>query len=259
MTDDQRAQNSAPNPDRFPGMDPYLEEPAYWHGFHNLLIADLSKSINRLLPQGYVSFVEERLVILPDDQLRRPDLAIIKHPVSAGASTAIATAASERGRPEGIVSALSEEVYDCFIEIRTVRPHPRQVVTVIEVMRPTNKAPGSIGRREYQQKQREFLHGVANLLEIDLLRYGAHTVATPLESLPPKDTWDYIVSLHRTTDRYRCAYWLNRLTEPLPEILIPLLPGDPDVVLDLQPVYRESYVAGRFYEDIDYSIPLTTQ
>ncbi|HLK58913.1 MAG TPA: DUF4058 family protein, partial [Chthonomonadaceae bacterium] len=135
----------------------------------------------------------------------------------------------------------------------------RRVVTVIEVLSPANKAPGSEGRREYQQKQRELLHSDTHLLEIDLLRHGAHSVAAPLENLPPRDTWDYIISLHRYTDRFRCAIWLNRLSEPLPEIRIPLLPDDPDILLDLQPVYREAYLSGRFYEDIDYSQPLPTR
>lgn len=256
MTYDQTDSNTAPNPDMLPGMDPYLENPDYWQGFHNVLIAHLHDIINRLLPAGYIAFVEQRLVILPEDQVRRADLAVIKRPVAAAATAGTGSREAERGMPDGIVSALAEPVYDWFIEIRTARPRPRRVVTVIEVLSPTNKAPGSEGRREYQRKQTELMYSDTNLLEIDLLRFGAHTVAAPLESLPSRDTWDYIVTLHRFTDRFRCAFWLNRLSDPLPEILVPLLPGDEDVLLDLQAVYREAYVSGRFYEDIDYSQPL---
>lgn len=70
------------------------------------------------------------------------------------------------------------------------------------------------------------------------------------------ETWYYVVSLHRFTDRYRCAYWLNRTSQPLPEVLVPLLPGDDDVLLDPQAVYREPYLSGGFCEVIDYSQPL---
>ncbi|MGL6095598.1 MAG: DUF4058 family protein, partial [Fimbriiglobus sp.] len=29
-------------PSPFPGMDPYLEDPAYWSGFHSRLVVGLS-------------------------------------------------------------------------------------------------------------------------------------------------------------------------------------------------------------------------
>ncbi len=256
MTDDQSDLIGGPNPDKFPGMDPYLEDPDYWQGFHNGLIGHLSDRINRILPEDYIAFIEQRLVILREDQLRRADLAIIKHPVTTVGTAGAGQAEQRLGRPDGIVSALTEEVYDWFIEIRTSRKRPRRVVTIIEVLSPTNKAPGSEGRREYQRKQTEIMHGDSHLLEIDLLRFGAHTVAAPLENLPARESWDYIVSLHRFTDRFRCAFWLNRLSDPLPEVLVPLLPEDDDVVLDLQAVFREAYSSGRFFEDIDYSQPL---
>lgn len=256
MANDQGARIGGPDPDRFPGMDPYLEDPDYWQGFHNLLIAHLHDNINRVLPEGYIAFVEQRLVILPEDQLRRADLALIKHPVTTAGGSGSGQVEPQRGWPDGIVSAMTEEVYDWFIEIRTSRKRPRRVVAVIEVLSPANKAPGSEGRREYQRKQTEIMHGDSHLLEIDLLRFGAHAVAAPLENLPPRESWDYIVSLHRFTDRFRCAFWVRHLSEPLPEVLIPLLPGDEDVLLDLQAAYREAYLSGRFFEDIDYSQPL---
>jgi hypothetical protein len=254
MADNTINQGSQFGPDRYPGMDPYLEQPGYWQGFHNGLVAHIRDAINAILPPGYIAFIEQRLAILPEDQLRIADIAVIAHPKPA--ATGSAAAVAERAIPHGIVSAWMEPVYDWFIEVRTSRPRPRRVVTVIEVLSPTNKAAGSEGRREYQAKQQQLMNGDANLLEIDLLRHGAHTVATPLERLHSRDTWDYIVSLHRITDRYRCSFWLNRLTEPLPEVRVPLLPDDPDVFLDLQAAYRSSYLSGRFYEDIDYSQPL---
>ncbi len=259
MAEDLNPDIRRPDPERFAGMDPYLENADYWQGFHNGLITYLRESVNRILPEGYIAFIEKRHVILPDDELRRADLALIKHPITTAANAPGGLEASTRGGPDGIVSSLVEDVYDWFIEIRSSRSRPRRVVTIIELLSPANKASGSEGRRDYQRKQREILCSDTHLLEIDLLRSGTHTVAAPLENLPPRDPWDYVVSLHRYTDRFRCAFWLNRLSDPLPEILIPLLPGDPDVLLDLQSVYREAYLSGRFYEDIDYSQPLASR
>ncbi len=43
-----------------------------------------------------------------------------------------------------------------------------------------------------------------------------------------------------------------RLNQPLPEIGIPLLPGDADVRLDLQAVLQRTYDAGPYRREIDY-------
>ncbi len=241
---------------RFPGMNPYLEDPFHWQGFHNLLIAEISKSLNAVLPAGYRAVIEQRLAILPEDQVRRADLALIRRPMPSSLGQSGGAAVKERGMPDGKVGALSEEIYDWYVEVRTGRRPDNRVVTVIELLSPTNKASGTEGRRDYQHKQQELLHSDTHLMEIDLLRHGAHTVMAPLQRLPPRDTWDYIICLHRATERYQWYYWLNRLTEPLPEIRVPLLQDDPDVFLDLQAVFQESYVEGRFEDDIDFTTPL---
>jgi hypothetical protein len=43
-----------------------------------------------------------------------------------------------------------------------------------------------------------------------------------------------------------------RLPEPLPEIAIPLLPGNPPVSLDLQAVFQRTYDAGPYQREIVY-------
>src|SRR5439155_20452495 len=47
-----------------------------------------------------------------------------------------------------------------------------ELVTVIEVLSPTNKLPGSDGSREYAHKRERLLESHVNLVEIDLLRGG---------------------------------------------------------------------------------------
>ena len=240
---------------RFPGVNPYLEDAYFWHRFHTALIVHLSDRLNTMLPAGYIAAGEQRLAILPDNQPRIADVALIRTRITPERDGKSSVALVERGMPHGTVSALSNDVYERFIEIRTARK-PRRVVTLIEVLSPSNKAPGSQGRREYLQKQREILHSDTHLLEIDLLRFGAHTVAVPMENLPSRETWDFIISLHRADNRFRYDYWLSSLTEPLPNIRVPLLSGDDDLVLDLQSAYQEVFLAGRYADEIEYSDPI---
>ena len=240
----------------FPGMNPYLEDAYFWHRFHTAFIVHLSDVLNEVLPPGYVAAAEQRLAILPDDQPRIADVALIETRIAGPRATRTSSAVLERGAPDGIIAALTTEVFERYIEIRTGGRNEKRVITIIEMLSPGNKAPGSSGRREYLLKQQEMLHSDAHLIEIDLLRFGAHTVAAPLLRLPARETWDYIVSLHRWTDRFHYAFWLNQLSEPLPEVQVPLLPADADIIIDLQAVFDHVYRAGRYADEIDPSAPL---
>ena len=46
-------------PSPFPGMDPYLEDPAYWADFHHRFIDDLSDAIAAKLPGNYFTKIDE--------------------------------------------------------------------------------------------------------------------------------------------------------------------------------------------------------
>jgi hypothetical protein len=39
----------------FPGMDPYLEDPAYWEGFHHMFIAEAVVHLSERLPEPYIA------------------------------------------------------------------------------------------------------------------------------------------------------------------------------------------------------------
>ena len=45
----------------FPGMDPYLESPAFWSDFHARFLTYLSDAISDRLPPGYEARIDERL------------------------------------------------------------------------------------------------------------------------------------------------------------------------------------------------------
>lgn len=53
-------------PSPFPGMDPYLERPSRWSGFHKSFVVSLSFALNSALPETYVAEVDERSTPEPD-------------------------------------------------------------------------------------------------------------------------------------------------------------------------------------------------
>ena len=93
-----------------------------------------------------------------------------------------------------------------------------------------------------------------HLVEIDLLSGGQHTTAVPLRRLRAKaGPFDYHVCIHRFDNMEDYFVYPIRLQDRLPEIAIPLLPGDGDVAIDLQEVFQRSYDAGPYRRRIRYS------
>jgi hypothetical protein len=104
-------------------------------------------------------------------------------------------------------------------------------------------------------KQRE-VQSTSHLVEIDLLRTGAHVLAVPEWLARNSGAYHYLVSVNRAAGlRDRYELYLRRLPDRLPRIRVPLADGDPDVVLDVQAVVEQVYEAGRYRLRIDYSAP----
>jgi hypothetical protein len=124
----------------------------------------------------------------------------------------------------------------------------RQLVTAIEVLSPTNKR--GEGREEYLAKRRRLLLSSAHLVEIDLLRQGQRVpMQQPLPSAP------YFVFRSRSERRPLLDVWPIALADPLPEVLIPLLPDDPEVPLRLQAALTAIYDAFSYDLAVDYKQP----
>jgi hypothetical protein len=118
------------------------------------------------------------------------------------------------------------------LEIRDRRN--RRVVTVIELLSPSNKKPGS-DRDDYLAKRRQVLAGMTHLVEIDLRRGGARPMPP---QIPP---CDYYALVSRYEQRPKVDCWPLALRLRLPPIPIPLDTPDPDVLLDLQAVLDRAY------------------
>ncbi len=237
----------------FPGMDPYLEDPALWPGLHDKLIYNLVETLNGVLPDDYVADMQHRLYVayrhaqIVPDVLTTTDRDRIREPAIRAA-----TAVLSRTDTPAILVAPPEEVSESFVEIRHLAA-PKRVVTVIEILSHSNKTPGSEGRASYLLKQRDVLSSDVHLLEVDLLRKGEHTLAAPFSSIVAEfGTWDYLVSVCRSPDRWRHELHLRTVRQSLPCIAVPLANADPDVRMDLQDVFTRCYAAGAYRRQVDY-------
>ncbi len=128
-----------------------------------------------------------------------------------------------------------------FIEIRD--RVDRRLITVIELLSPSNKYAGS-DREQYLVKRGQILASGVHLVEIDLLRGGPRL---PLENLPE---CDYYALVSRAEERPQAGLWPVRLRERLPIIPIPLRSPHPDAQLDLQALLHRIYDAAAYEDDI---------
>ncbi len=239
-------------PSPFPGMDPYLEDPILWRGVHHRLITYVADTLSARLPRRYIANIDERLYVVQADRDIYPDVLVKQrkeHPVAPGGRTLVAEETALDSDPPLVLTLEPVEIREAFIEI--LLAENAKLVTVIEVLSPSNKLPGSPGREQYLSKQRELLKSQTHLLEIDLLRSGVYTVSAPLTPLTSKANWDYVISLQRGGHN-RCETWPVTIRQRLPRVRVPLSDGDPDLVLDLQATFDHCYDAGAYARQIDY-------
>jgi hypothetical protein len=241
-------------PSPFPGMDPYLEDPHSWPGVHLLLIATYAELLNTQLRPRYVAGIEERVYLVADDdpgreQERVPDLWIERRnsgkakPRKQHTNGGVAVA-----EPLVVTTLRNEERHERRVEIRTTGT--RELVTVIELLSPSNKVPGAEGRKSFLAKQREVTSSDAHWVEIDLLRHGAS-----LDFRPRLAPHEYFVHVSPVGLRPKGRVWPIRLQGPLPAIGIPLRDPDPDASLDLQRALDMVYDRGAYDLKLDYTRP----
>jgi hypothetical protein len=230
-------------PSPFPGMNPYLEQADVWQDFHQSLIPLLRQVLSAQVRPKYLVKIEEQLFIheLLEDQRRllgRGDVTVSRTSDDAVHGVSVALDAPAVGR---VLLSLDVERHT-FLEIRD--RGNRQLVTVLEVLSPSNKHPGP-DRQQYLAKRQQLLASQVHLVEIDLLRGGPRL---PMEDMP---ACDYCVMVSRYEDRPNVGMWPLALRDPLPTIPIPLLAQE-RAVLDLQSALHQVYDAAG-YEDYIYA------
>ena len=237
----------------FPGMDPYLEDPAFWPDVHTRFTVYFAEFLQPSLRGRYVAGVEERVYVEePVEDAGRefiPDVSV--RPLGGSGAAAAAVLDADMAT---IVEVPGLEIREPFITILD-RHSDNRIVTVIELVSPSNKYSGP-GRDAYLGKQREVRGSHTHLVEIDLLRTGPHVLAVPEVYARAAGPYDYLVSICRAAgrrNRFALYRWL--LADRLPRIRIPLAAGDPDVALDLQAVLEKTYEAGAFSDRLAYARP----
>lgn len=235
----------------FPGLDPYLQE--FWSNVHTSMMTYIRDQLQQQLPPGLWTRVEESVAIDdPADEKPRtvfPDVHVTEEGSARPAWKAEVEGGVAVAEPLVIPA---EPRTQRHIEI--VDTHSgAKVVTVIEVLSPSNKE--GPGRESYWHKQRDYIHGEVNLVEMDLLRPGGHIVAVPFGNLPRTHQRGCIISVYRTHPRTEFEVYPVSLRKRLPCFCVPLRATDKDVALDLQAVLDQCYANGRYDIGIDYAQP----
>ena len=234
----------------FPGMDPYLESPTHWSDFHPTFIQALREALNQVLPRNYVARVDEEIVMLEPEPYKprkaEPDVAVIHDPFVGGShgSTAVAAAVNSPITLENVESLDPHTE----VHIEVTRLPEREVVTVVELLSPTNKS--SEGRALYLEKRHKLLRRPVNLVEIDLIRAGRRLQLN--RPLPPAH---YYGLISRRDRRPKCEVYAWTIRDPLPVLPIPLLPPDPDVRVNLAMALPVAYERGCYERAVNYAEP----
>lgn len=237
----------------FPGMDPYLESPAHWSDFHGHFVPQLAEAINQRLPDNYVARIGEHVSVVmpvaepPSAQSFFPDVTLIRSSREANSGAAGGTAVAAPPEPVIMTNVeFADEHTEAYVRI--VRLPGQELVTVLELISPTNKYGD--GRGEYMRKRKEFLRQPVNLVELDLLRAGVRVAfARPL---PPGHYYGF-VSRSSGTHLTEAYAWTVR--ESFPRLPIPLRAPDPDVLIDLNEPFAAAYERGRYWKLINYAEP----
>src|ERR1044071_1757363 len=156
----------------FPGMDPYLEDPARWPNFHATFIPSLRDALADAVAPKYIVGIEERVYVafegeteVPKDWIR-PGVSVSSGPppMRASAPAGTVVVVDDEEAPFIVPDFSCEEHRQRFLVIKVRETH--EVVTVIELLSPANKRVGSRGRDEYLSKREDVLRSRASLVEL---------------------------------------------------------------------------------------------
>jgi hypothetical protein len=234
-------------------MDPYLENPGLWPNVHHGLISETQALLGTQLRPKYLVRVEERAYIedVSDDafkpQGRISDVEVVARPGWEEGCFSLGGDASRHEVADPVVATtwFEKEIHEAYLKIIDRESH--DVVTVIEILSPTNKVSGSAGQKSFEHKRREVMYYPSHWVEIDLLR-GKRMLTVPMKLGPH----EYLVHISKSEQRPEGTLWPIRLSQRLPIIPIPLKASDPDARLDLQAVLDAAYNRGNYDLECDY-------
>ncbi|MDB9526164.1 DUF4058 family protein [Oscillatoria sp. CS-180] len=236
-------------PSPLPGMDPYLEQPAFWSSFHSRFIVALADAIETQLAPDYYIEVEARTYL--DNAIEGALMGIPDAVIVSNAQKETLLQPSDVGvlavqvEPQQVEVPIPEEVTERYLEIRDLTSGA--VITAIELLSPKNKRSEK-GRMTYTEKRTQILGSATSLVELDLLRAG---YPMPLSSNVMPTPYRILVS--PSYQRPKADLYGFGLRQPLPTITIPLKPEDDAIAIALQPIFEGVYERGRYQTRIDYT------
>ena len=238
----------------FPGMNPYLEHPDLWPEVHNRLIVAIAIAISPPLRPKYRVAIEKRtykfdsedslLIGIPDVAIFKAKKTDKKSDLSTG-KTAVMTLPETENRSLTVTLPLPLEIREGYLEIREVSTG--KVITVIEVLSPTNKKTKE-GRKSYLEKRQHLLASYTNLVEIDLIRVGEKMPI--LTNIPDTDYGILIVRYYRLPSGQLFAFTVR---ETIPNFTIPLQQNEEEIEVNLQDLLLEIYEQAGFDLTLDYN------
>ncbi|MFI5459815.1 MAG: DUF4058 family protein [Isosphaerales bacterium] len=233
----------------FPGMDPYLEDPEVWRGAHHRFISAADEQLQpQLNNRGYYVDVESRIWLERPERLVYPDVALLRTQQRLPTTSESPGGTLVADEPVRLHS-LENEVREDYLQIYEI--DTRNLITGIEFVSPNNKADHK-ARGLYVRKRRRLWAAEVNIVEVDLLRGGKPLVRLPKAVLQGFQPGGYVINVLRV-DSLDYEFYPVDLKSRLPRVGIPLKPGEPDVVLDLQAAIARIYEAGAYPLRIDYN------
>ena len=236
----------------FPGMDPYLERRGLWEDVHTRLIVAIADALEEVIHPKYRASVEQRTylsVLASEARTGRSDVAIALN--EARERYEVRPAASNSGFHIAELP-MPEEMLEHYLEIR--RTEHDEVVTVIELLSPTNKTTRE-GRAEYEKKRMKILQSDTHLVEIDLIRAGQPFPFTLQNKVNPVS--DYRITISRAQQRPQANVYLFSLREIIPDFQIPLLRGDVEPTLFMNQILHSLFERAHYAGLVGYDKPLT--
>ncbi|MCL1473409.1 DUF4058 family protein [Argonema antarcticum] len=235
-------------PSPFPGMNPYLENPQLWPAVHHRLIVAISDAlVPQLLPKYLVDIEKRVYQIDGEDSLLVgiPDVTVQRFASQTTSPTSNVAVAATLTKPLQVTVPMPMEFREGYLEVREIAT--KEVVTVIEVLSPTNKRTGQ-GREIYDKKRQQVLASRTHLVEIDLLRGGQ-----PMPVFGNNIEGSYRILVSRGNRRPRAELYVFNLPDEIPAFPLPLRTGDVEPVVDLQALIGGVYDRAGYDFVIDYS------
>ena len=233
-------------PSPFPGMNPYFEQPGEWRGIHSSILYLLLSQIAPRIKPAYFAKIEETLYVDRADGERHhafaiADVGITRVPLrfTSKNGSAVAVANPVQARLPKLKKRTGKR-------LAIYNRADRKVVTIIEVLSPSNKNARQ-NHKPYLQKRAEILDSDVNLVEIDLLRSGRRM---PLDD---ELTGPYSILVSRANERPDVQVWPFSLQDPIPQFPLPLSAKDVGPMVNLKAVidrvYDEAELALTIYDE----------